>query len=64
MHTSMQALDRAREFAERVQDKAVWSKLAKAQLDEDQVVEAIDSYIKAQDPRYVLMLVIHFYTCT
>jgi len=28
----------------------VWSLLAKAQLDEDMVKEAIDSYIKADDP--------------
>lgn len=43
-------LDRAKEFAERVNAKAVWSKLAKAQLDADQVSEAIQSYIKAKDP--------------
>ena len=30
--------------------KAVWSKLAKAQLDAQLVTEAIHSYIKAKDP--------------
>ncbi|CAM9417931.1 unnamed protein product, partial [Phaeothamnion confervicola] len=48
----LKALDRAKEFAERVQDKAVWSKLAKAQLDDDMVNEAIASYIKAEDPSF------------
>ena len=43
-------LERAKEFAERVNVKAVWSKLAKAQLDAQLVCEAIHSYIKAKDP--------------
>jgi len=43
-------LDRAYEFAERCNESAVWSLLAKAQLDEAMVKEAIDSYIKADDP--------------
>jgi clathrin heavy chain len=42
-------LDRAYEFAERSDLPQVWSKLAKAQLDQMQVKEAIDSYIKAND---------------
>ncbi|KAI8886497.1 clathrin heavy chain [Backusella circina FSU 941] len=42
-------LDRAYEFAERSDRPEVWSKLAKAQLDQMQVKEAIDSYIKAND---------------
>ncbi|KAI8915232.1 hypothetical protein DFJ77DRAFT_461771 [Powellomyces hirtus] len=42
-------LDRAYEFAERVDLPEVWSKLAKAQLDHMRVTEAIDSYIKADD---------------
>mmetsp|Transcript_15803 Transcript_15803/g.20869 ORF Transcript_15803/g.20869 Transcript_15803/m.20869 type:complete len:1733 (+) Transcript_15803:212-5410(+) len=45
-------LDRAQEFAERVSLREVWSKLAKAQLDEDMVNEAIGSYIKANDPSH------------
>lgn len=43
-------LDRAYEFAERCNDPAVWSQLAKAQLQKELVKEAIDSYIKADDP--------------
>ena len=43
-------LDRAYEFAERCNQPAVWSLLAKAQLDGVMVKEAIDSYIKADDP--------------
>ncbi|OTF76201.1 clathrin heavy chain 1-like protein [Euroglyphus maynei] len=42
-------LDRAYEFAERCNEPAVWSLLAKAQLQENMVKEAIDSYIKAGD---------------
>ena len=43
-------LDRAYEFAERCNQPAVWSQLAKAQLEASMVKEAIDSYIKADDP--------------
>ena len=43
-------LDRAYEFAERCNNPAVWSLLAKAQLSATMVKEAIDSYIKADDP--------------
>ncbi len=43
-------LDRAYEFAERCNQPAVWSLLAKSQLDACLVKEAIDSYIKADDP--------------
>lgn len=43
-------LDRAYEFAERVDDAGVWSLLGAAQLRDSLVKEAIDSYIKADDP--------------
>lgn len=43
-------LDRAYEFAERCNESAVWSQLAKAQLQKGLVKEAIDAYIKADDP--------------
>ncbi|XP_013781374.1 clathrin heavy chain 1-like [Limulus polyphemus] len=46
----IQNLDRAYEFAERCNEPAVWSQLAKAQLDQGLVKEAIDSFIKAGDP--------------
>ncbi|CAH0595118.1 unnamed protein product [Chrysodeixis includens] len=43
-------LERAYEFAERCNEAGVWSQLAKAQLTQGRVKEAIDSYIKADDP--------------
>ena len=43
-------LDRAYEFAERCNEPAVWSQLGKAQLQQNLVKEAIDSFIKANDP--------------
>ncbi|RWS16792.1 Clathrin heavy chain 1-like protein [Dinothrombium tinctorium] len=43
-------LDRAYEFAERCNEPNVWSSLARAQLAEGLVKEAIDSFIKAGDP--------------
>jgi len=44
------SIDRAYEFAERSNEPEVWSKLAKAQLKNSMIKEAIDSYIKAADP--------------
>eukprot|EP01137_Pigoraptor_chileana_P023616 Opistho-2@90187 len=44
------SLDRAYEFAERCNEAEVWSLLARAQLDASLIKEAIDSYIKADDP--------------
>ena len=41
-------LDRAYEFAERIATPEVWSLLGKAQLVENMVKEAIDSFIKAR----------------
>mmetsp|Transcript_20888 Transcript_20888/g.27094 ORF Transcript_20888/g.27094 Transcript_20888/m.27094 type:complete len:1733 (+) Transcript_20888:121-5319(+) len=46
----IQSLERASEFAERVNVAPVWSRLAKAQLDEGLMTAAIASYIKAGDP--------------
>ena len=46
----VQNLDRAYEFAERCNQPAVWSLLAAAQLQHGMVKEAIDSFIKADDP--------------
>ena len=42
-------LDHANEFAEKCNKPAVWSQLAKAQLNKGLVKEAIASYIKADD---------------
>ncbi|XP_065172053.1 clathrin heavy chain-like isoform X2 [Atheta coriaria] len=50
-------LDRAYEFAERCNEPAVWSQLAKAQLQGGMVKEAIDSYIKADDPSAYMAVV-------
>uniref|UniRef100_A0A286XQZ2 Clathrin heavy chain n=1 Tax=Cavia porcellus TaxID=10141 RepID=A0A286XQZ2_CAVPO len=50
-------LDRAYEFAERCNEPAVWSQLARAQLEKDLVKEAIDSYIRADDPASYLEVV-------
>jgi len=45
----LRSMERAAEFAERVNESQVWSRLAKAQLSEGTVGEAIASYIKAND---------------
>ncbi|KAJ9300960.1 hypothetical protein DTO271G3_2124 [Paecilomyces variotii] len=44
------SIDRAQEYAERVELPEVWSKVAKAQLDGLRVSDAIESYIRAGDP--------------
>ncbi|KAG0156399.1 hypothetical protein PDIDSM_3577 [Penicillium digitatum] len=43
------SIDRAQEFAERVDLSEVWSKVAKAQLDGLRVTDSIESYIRAGD---------------
>ncbi|KAK0417358.1 hypothetical protein QR680_012963 [Steinernema hermaphroditum] len=43
-------LDRAYEFAEKCNEPAVWALLAKAQLKDSLVKEAVDSFIRADDP--------------
>ncbi|CAH1232642.1 CLTC [Branchiostoma lanceolatum] len=50
-------LDRAYEFAERCNEPGVWSQLAQAQLQQGMVKEAIDSYIKADDPSQYMEVV-------
>jgi len=54
---NVENLDRAYEFAERCNEAAVWSQLGKAQLQQNLVKEAIDSYIKANDPSAYLDVV-------
>ena len=44
------SIDRAQEYAERVELPEVWSKVAKAQLDGLRIGDSIDSYIRAEDP--------------
>lgn len=49
--TNMSNLERATEFAGRLNDQAVWYKLGAAQLDANLVPQAMASYLKAEDPR-------------
>ncbi|KAK4991153.1 Clathrin heavy chain, partial [Elasticomyces elasticus] len=44
------SIDRAHEYADRVDTPEVWSRVAKAQLDGLRVTDSIESYIRAQDP--------------
>jgi clathrin heavy chain len=44
------SIDRAQQYADKVDQPAVWSRLGKAQLDGLRVKDAIDSYIRAEDP--------------
>ncbi len=44
------SIDRAQEYAERVEIPEVWSRVAKAQLDGLRITDAVDSYIRANDP--------------
>ncbi|XP_031493982.1 clathrin heavy chain 2 [Nymphaea colorata] len=46
---NIRSIDRAVEFALRVEEEAVWSQLAKAQLREGLVSDAIESFIRAED---------------
>ncbi|WVQ80099.1 hypothetical protein IAT38_002200 [Cryptococcus sp. DSM 104549] len=46
----MVSIDRGFAYANKINQPAVWSRLGKAQLDGLRVKEAIDSYIKADDP--------------
>eukprot|EP01091_Cochliopodium_minus_P018741 TRINITY_DN767_c0_g3_i2.p1 TRINITY_DN767_c0_g3~~TRINITY_DN767_c0_g3_i2.p1 ORF type:complete len:1748 (-),score=554.20 TRINITY_DN767_c0_g3_i2:55-5298(-) len=49
---NLQSIDRASEFAKKIDKPEVYSKLARAQLDNGLVELAIESYIKAEDPEY------------
>lgn len=44
------SIDRAQEYAEKVELPEVWSRVAKAQIDGLRVTDGINSYIRAQDP--------------
>lgn len=44
------SIDRALEYAERVDTPEVWSKVGKAQLDGLRVTDSIESYLRAKDP--------------
>jgi clathrin heavy chain len=51
------SIDRAQDFAERIDTSEVWSKVAKAQLDGLRVTDAIESYIRAGDPSNFLEVI-------
>ncbi|KAL1920539.1 uncharacterized protein VTP21DRAFT_916 [Calcarisporiella thermophila] len=51
------SIDRAYEYADRVDQPEVWSRLAKAQLEGMRIKDAVDSYIRASDPSNYLEVV-------
>lgn len=51
------SIDRAQDYAERVDIPEVWSRVAKAQLDGLRVTDSIESYIRAQDPSNFLEVI-------
>ena len=61
----MDDLERAKEYAERVGEKDVWSKLARAQLDHNEPQAAIASYIQADDASHyhAVVSVVHSVGC-
>ncbi|CAB9523353.1 Clathrin heavy chain 1 [Seminavis robusta] len=52
----MKDLDRAKGYATQCDEKPVWSKLGKAQLDEKFPADAIESFINADDPSEYVMV--------
>lgn len=51
------SIDRAQEYADRVDLPQVWSRVAKAQLDGLRVSDSIESYIRAEDPSNFLEVI-------
>ncbi|BGP23725.1 Clathrin heavy chain [Rhodotorula toruloides] len=51
------SIDRAQQYADKVDQPAVWSRLGKAQLDGLRIKDAIDSYIRAEDPSNYLEVI-------
>ncbi|KAF2749326.1 clathrin heavy chain [Sporormia fimetaria CBS 119925] len=51
------SIDRAQDYAEQVDTPDVWSRVAKAQLDGLRVTDAIESYLRAQDPSNFLEVI-------
>jgi len=49
---NIESIPRAAEFAERINEPPVWSRLGNAYLISNQVSEAIESFLKAKDPSY------------
>jgi clathrin heavy chain len=44
------SIDRAQQYASKLDQPELWSRLAKAQLDGLRIKDAIDSYVRAEDP--------------
>ncbi|PQQ14022.1 Armadillo-type fold [Prunus yedoensis var. nudiflora] len=55
---NIRSIDRAVEFAFRVEEDAVWSQVAKAQLREGLVSDAIESFIRADDATQFLDVIV------
>ncbi|GAA6001306.1 clathrin heavy chain [Rhodotorula paludigena] len=51
------SIDRAQQYADKVDQPAVWSRLGKAQLDGLRIKDAIDSYLRAEDPTNYLEVI-------
>ncbi|KAH7355877.1 clathrin heavy chain [Pyrenochaeta sp. MPI-SDFR-AT-0127] len=51
------SIDRAADFAEKIETPEVWSRVAKAQLDGLRVTDSIESYIRAADPSNFLEVI-------
>ncbi|KAF9258879.1 clathrin heavy chain [Marasmius fiardii PR-910] len=51
------SIDRGLDYANKVNQPEVWSRLAKAQLDGLRIKDSIDSYIKAEDPSNFLEVI-------
>merc|ERR1719331_1047166 len=54
---NIESLERAQEFAARINEPVVWYKLGKAQLESGSIPEAIESYLKAEDPQDYVELI-------
>ena len=52
----MKDLDRAKPYATQCDEKPVWSKLGKAQLEGKFPADAIESFINAEDPSEFVMV--------
>jgi len=54
---NLQNIKAATEFAEKINKAEVWSEIGQAQLDQFNIREAIDAFIKARDPsKYALVI--------
>ncbi len=55
--TNIGSIERAVEYAERIDDSKVWTRLGRAQLDANFVKESIDSFIKADDAEHYMAVI-------